>query len=113
MSVVDAASNQIVWGGAMADQAQAFADAAVQLHEDPALWQLAQQRGLNILHQRFDKDRFDGALITRLQRCRAHLAQHRRSNFIGAMLQHHMHKSTHYMARWIEAKNANHLIRSP
>ncbi|RMS22088.1 hypothetical protein ALP71_00796, partial [Pseudomonas coronafaciens pv. garcae] len=30
---------------------------------------------------------------------------HRLANFTGSMLRHHHHKSTKYMAQWIEAKN--------
>jgi hypothetical protein len=33
------------------------------------------------------------------------LKQHRKNNFMGAMLQHHTLTSTKYMARWIEEKN--------
>lgn len=100
------AIEQINWGGAATDNTQAFADAAVQLHEDPQLWKLAQQRGSAILRERFDCRRFDAVLVTRLRQGREHLLERRRDNFIGAMLQHHQHKSTQYMARWIEAKNA-------
>ncbi|MDB6061518.1 MAG: glycosyltransferase [Verrucomicrobiaceae bacterium] len=97
--------NKPVWSGAVTDSAQAFADAAVQLHENAASWQRAQQQGLLILQQRFDKAVFGAALIERLQQALEHRERNRRNNFIGAMLQHHQHKSTHYMARWIEAKN--------
>ncbi len=42
--------------------------------------------------------------ITQLQ---SDLNTHRNKNFVGAMLNHHHHKSTKYMAQWIEAKNNN------
>jgi hypothetical protein len=32
------------------------------------------------------------------------LSQHRLTNFTGAMLRHHQHRSTQFMAQWIEAK---------
>jgi hypothetical protein len=32
------------------------------------------------------------------------LSQHRLTNFTGAMLKHHQHRSTQFMAQWIEAK---------
>jgi hypothetical protein len=45
------------------------------------------------------------ALIARLEDCRRNLTSIRRDNFTGNMLRHHQHKSTQYMAQWIEAKN--------
>jgi hypothetical protein len=33
------------------------------------------------------------------------LAAHRQHNFQGAMLKHHLMKSTKYMSLWIEEKN--------
>ena len=108
MSITDSAqANELIWNGAITDTAQEFADAAVNLHENKMLWQLAQRQGLRILQQRFNKAKLGAALIERFQQGLEHLERNRRNNFIGAMLQHHRHKSTQYMARWIEAKNAN------
>ena len=50
------------------------------------------------------------ALVECIERCRTGLEQHRRNNFTGAMLRHHQHKSTQYMAQWIEAKNRPHTL---
>jgi hypothetical protein len=44
-------------------------------------------------------------LLTALQVTRDNLVRHRLHNFTGRMLQHHQHRSTDFMARWIEAKN--------
>jgi hypothetical protein len=33
------------------------------------------------------------------------IGQRRLQNFVGRMLRHHQHKSSYYMARWIEEKN--------
>lgn len=93
------------WGGIVADDAWALADAAVRLHEEQTLWQQAQQNGVTILQQRFDAALIGRALIHRLEVCRASLLEHRWKNFTGALLRHHQHKSTLYMARWIEEKN--------
>ncbi|HSB96347.1 MAG TPA: glycosyltransferase [Spongiibacteraceae bacterium] len=109
------AEQSTLWSGAIADDAQGMVDAAIRLHESASDWRVAQQSGLTILRQRFDKQRFGAALVERLQAGREQLEQNRRNNFVGAMLQHHMHKSTHYMARWIEAKNsieANNAVQS-
>jgi len=35
----------------------------------------------------------------------SNLSQHRKANFIGSVLQHHLLSSTKYMSKWIEEKN--------
>ncbi|VVN02729.1 hypothetical protein PS662_03432 [Pseudomonas fluorescens] len=93
------------WPGAVTCTAQAFADAAVQLHQDPRQWQEAQAHGLQLLSNRYQQNVHGPALIARLVHCLEHLPAIRRDNFTGSMLRHHQHKSTQYMAQWIEAKN--------
>ncbi|MFA7943696.1 glycosyltransferase [Pseudomonas brenneri] len=93
------------WPGAIAHSAKALAAAAIALYEDPQAWTMAQQRGRELLAQRYTAHIHGPALVKRLQHCRDELAQHRRNNFTGSMLRHHLHKSTQYMAQWIEAKN--------
>lgn len=93
------------WPGMVAESASALATAAVRLYQDQALWQQAQADGMRLLEARYRRQVHGPALIQRLQECREHLAQERRDNFTGAMLRHHHHKSTQYMAQWIEAKN--------
>lgn len=96
---------EAAWPGAVTRSAQAFADQAVQLYRDEARWQNAQQLGLALLSARYRQSIHGPALIERLLHARQHLEQLRRDNFTGSMLRHHQHKSTRYMAQWIEAKN--------
>lgn len=98
---------ELPWGGAVAREAQAFAEAAVALHEDRARWQQARDNAERILAECFDRQQAGQALIERLHRLRANLQAERRANFVGSMLRHHLHKSTQYMAQWIAAKNRN------
>lgn len=93
------------WPGAIVRTAQAFADSAVQLHQDKTQWLNAQALGLELLSSRYQQHIHGPALIARLEYCRQHLTSIRRDNFTGNMLRHHHHKSTQYMAQWIEAKN--------
>ncbi|WPO98341.1 glycosyltransferase [Pseudomonas sp. HR96] len=102
----EAMHGQWPWPGAVASTAQAFADAAVALHQDPVLWQQSQLQAQRLLAERYDRGRHGAALIARIEALLADTAAHRLANFTGAMLQHHQHKSTQYMAQWIEAKNA-------
>ncbi len=93
------------WPGAVADQPEAFAQAAVDLYRDASLWRQMQACGPAILQSSFNAEAVGEALMRRIDALRAGLSQHRLRNFTGAMLQHHQHRSTQYMAQWIEAKN--------
>ena len=93
------------WAGAIEQSATAIAAAAVHLYQNAEAWQQAQQNGQNLLAQRYLQGSHGPALVECIEHCRAGLEQHRRNNFTGAMLRHHQHKSTQYMAQWIEAKN--------
>ncbi|MBV6823055.1 glycosyltransferase [Pseudomonas sp. PD9R] len=94
-----------VWPGAITRTAREFADQAVQLYNDKVQWQSAQLQAQALLAKRYQQSTHGPALIEKLIHCQLHLAQIRRDNFTGSMLRHHQHKSTQYMAQWIEAKN--------
>ena len=87
------------------DSAENFAQYAVALYQQQALWLQKQEYGYQILKANFDKDTIQAKLLTRIVDVQANLGTHRSNNFIGTMLQHHQLKSTQYMAQWIEAKN--------
>ncbi|WP_432754165.1 glycosyltransferase [Pseudomonas sp. WMBT8] len=93
------------WPGMIAQSATALAAAAVALYADRQAWTEAQAHGEQLLARRYAPHNHGPALVERLQHCLGELAQHRRDNFTGSMLRHHLHKSTQYMAQWIEAKN--------
>jgi len=93
------------WPGAIGTTAQQLSQAAVDLYQDPVLWQHASRDALHLLEQRYAFSRHAAALVERICALMADLATHRRQNFTGAMLRHHHHKSTQYMSQWIEAKN--------
>lgn len=93
------------WGGLVAQDTDSFAAAAVALYLDAALWQQAQANGTQILRQYFSRDDAARALLSRLHAAKLQQTDHRRRNFTGAMLRHHLHKSTQYMSQWIAAKN--------
>lgn len=93
------------WPGAVTRTAQEFADCAVLLYNDRTRWQNAQRHGQVLSAERFRQSVHGPALIERLIQTQQHLTQLRRDNFTGSMLRHHQHKSTQYMAQWIEAKN--------
>ncbi|WP_415884041.1 glycosyltransferase [Neptuniibacter sp. QD72_48] len=93
------------WPGAIADNDDAFIEAAVELYLDQQAWQCAQQNNKALLQDRYDGNQTGPALISRVKALLENLAQHRLQNFTGAMLNHHSLKSTQYMSQWITAKN--------
>ncbi|MEJ3662233.1 glycosyltransferase [Pseudomonas fragi] len=101
---------ELPWAGAIEQSASAIAAAAVHLYQNAEAWHQAQQHGQNLLAQRYLQASHGPALVECIERCRTGLEQHRRNNFTGAMLRHHQHKSTQYMAQWIEAKNRPHTL---
>ncbi|KPY84609.1 glycosyltransferase family 4 protein [Pseudomonas syringae pv. tagetis] len=103
----EAMSGGQAWPGIIASNPKDIADAAVRLHQDQSLWLDAQNAGLALLRSRYQHRQHCASLVERIQTLRDNLAEHRLANFTGAMLRHHHHKSTKYMAQWIEAKNRN------
>lgn len=102
---VESMSGGLPWGGAVEDSAKAFSAEAVAHYQDPILWQQKQQCGFTILHDYFYRDDFAHRLNVHLSHLAGSIQRERSSNFVGQMLRHHHHKSTQYMAQWIEAKN--------
>lgn len=94
------------WCGAIGETTDDIAKATVELYTSKAAWKKAQQNGIRIVNERFDKATFGPTLIERITYLLDHLAPHRLQNFTGRMLQHHSMASTKYMGRWIEAKNS-------
>ncbi|MDU8497795.1 glycosyltransferase family 4 protein [Pseudomonas syringae] len=103
----EAMSGGLPWPGVIADNPKDIADAAVRLYQDQTRWLEAQNAGLALLQARYQHRQHCASLIERIQTLRNQLPEHRLANFTGAMLRHHHHKSTKYMAQWIEAKNRN------
>lgn len=101
----EAMSGDLPWPGSIASSAESIASAAVRLYIDQDAWQQAQDAGWALLQARYRHQQHCASLITRISALRQNLTAHRTSNFTGAMLRHHHHKSTQYMAQWIEAKN--------
>jgi glycosyltransferase involved in cell wall biosynthesis len=104
---IEGMESEIGWPGMVANNSQAFADAAVKLYQNQEAntWQQLSDLGPKNAKLLFDQDKYFALLAARLAEISSTLLVHRQQNFIGAMLNHHHHKSTKYMAQWIEAKN--------
>ena len=90
------------WNGSVELEAEAFADAAVELYGDTQKWHAAVENGNKILETRFTKR--DNAFITKLERLYVELKTHRKQNFLGNLLQHQQFQATKFMSKWIELK---------
>lgn len=92
------------WAGVVTDELEAFVDAAVMLMNDAQQWQLAQQRGQEILQTYFDRTAASTQFMQAILQARTQQQERRLQNFTGAMLRHHSLKSTQYMSQWIQLK---------
>lgn len=101
----EAMSDGDLWGGAIADDAESFSEAAVSLYTHEHAWNEAQQNGFSNRDNFFRKENYQQNLTERIIDLQNNLPTERKNNFIGAMLRHHSLKSTQYMSQWIEAKN--------
>jgi len=97
--------NTMPWGGAIADNAEQFAKAAVQLYTHKGIWLDAQEKGVTIINMLYDKNKLIPLLKSRLSEIRKNLKDHRAHNFVGQMLMHQSMQSTKYLSKWIETKN--------
>ena len=93
------------WGGMVADDVDAFVEAAVKLYNDEEAWMNAQENGTALLHAYYDTQILGKNLIEKILHVEENLTQHRQNNFTGAMLKHHSMMSTKYMSQWIAEKN--------
>ena len=94
------------WGCAISENPAPIAATAIQLYQRQQSWQDCQAAGLKILNTRFQRSYWWAQLPKIIQQAQAEMATRRSANFIGQMLRHHQHRSTEFMSRWIEAKNA-------
>ncbi len=100
----EAMYGNLAWNGFIADNKQEFANKAVRLYLDKKIWRQAVSNGFEIINTCYQKD---NALlfIQKLKDLKQYLAQHRKRNFIGNLLNHHSMASTKFMSKWIEEKN--------
>ena len=99
--------DSLKWNGFVKDDPKEFAMDAVKLYENEKIWKNAQQNGISILNQCYDKIKFSNKLMEKIMTLKKNIDDHRLENFIGSMLNHHTVQSTKYLSKWIEAKNNN------
>ncbi|HEX8268429.1 MAG TPA: glycosyltransferase [Flavobacterium sp.] len=93
------------WCGFIADDPIDYVTRAVELYSNKIIWLEAQQRGFQIMEQRFQQEHFQHSFLEKLLTLHNNIDAHRTKNFLGRMLMHHTLASTKYMSMWIESKN--------
>jgi O-antigen biosynthesis protein len=93
------------WNGFITDDVEEFVTAAYELYKNEDLWLEKQQKGLQIINHRFNESFHEERWISQMEKVQLNKPEHRRKNFTGSLLKHHLHKSTYYMSRFIEEKN--------
>ena len=101
----EAMPGNLDWNGFIKDTPKDFVEAAVLLYQVDTLWRQSQENGFEILKKRYKKADFEKEFTTKINWLLDNLKQHRNTNFIGSILQHHSLSSTKYMSKWIEEKN--------
>lgn len=100
---------QAEWPGSITTDSTSFATNAIELYQNQEQWKKAQRLGFENINRLFvlneETQSLSTDLLSNISKLQQNLNQHRSNNFMGAMLNHHHHKSTQYMAQWIEAKN--------
>ncbi|MFV8225859.1 glycosyltransferase family 4 protein [Christiangramia aquimixticola] len=93
------------WNGSITNDIDEFVTAAFELYTNEDLWYEKQQMGSQIIKKRFNKDLHQERLKHKIEGIQSQLTEHRKMNFTGSLLKHHLHKSTYYMSKFIEEKN--------
>lgn len=91
--------------GFIVDDAQEFANKAIELYTDKIFWNGLQKNGFLVLNARFDKQLYVSDFMAHIKTLMNNLETLRKQNFMGMMLQHHSMQSTKFLSKWIEEKN--------
>lgn len=93
------------FGGVIAENKEDFIENAVKLYCQSELWNVAKDRGLEIISSLYSQEKSTQAFLSAIRKALVEREERRHNNFVGLMLWHHQHRSTEFFSRWIEAKN--------
>lgn len=103
----EAMHGDLPWNGSIEDEVSVFAETATRLYHEENDWSIAQNNGVQIINQLYNKEKLGNELIEKIITTQQNIEAHREHNFIGSLLMHQTLNSTKYMSRWIEEKNKN------
>jgi glycosyltransferase involved in cell wall biosynthesis len=87
------------------DEISTFVDTSVKLYSQEKMWLNQQQEAFQVLKNYFQKKQFSDAFQKTILELQTNLPAHRKSHFIGQILQHQFLQATKFMSKWIEEKN--------
>ncbi|MBD5780536.1 glycosyltransferase [Pelagicoccus sp. NFK12] len=102
---VEGMQGTLDWGSLVSIDPLQFSETAAEIYASPQAWSHAQTCGLKIAEERFPESHWLPKLPEILQKAHDRRHETRSANFVGQLLNHHQHRSTEFMSRWIEAKN--------
>lgn len=88
-----------------ADNAEDFANKAVELYQNRSVWNGEQNFQLRRYQEVIERSDHLDKLKQRIIEIKEDLSGHRNKNIVGALLTHQTMAGTKYMSKWIEAKN--------
>ena len=97
--------NDLPWSGAIAETPEDFAREAVRLYSNKEDWERAQQNGLALINELYNKKMLSERFSLVLNNLQRNIEEHRIQNFMGNLVQHQTLQSTKYLSKWIEEKN--------
>ena len=100
-------SEDLPWGGEIAQDPEDFAQKAVQLYENRNLWQEKQANGFHLLQTLYSKEKNEKNLVDLVLELKRNKDSRRQKNLMGAILNHQLYRSTKYFSKWIEAKSGS------
>jgi O-antigen biosynthesis protein len=83
---------------------ESFAEKAIALYRNQALWTKCNQHNQAILQTQFNMCEHHARITTQITSTLAHLTEHRATLFYRHMLESTAHRATQFMSQWIEAK---------
>jgi len=101
----EAMKGYLDWNGFIEDDPKTFCVKTVELYENKKIWYTAQENGIRIINERYEKRKYQADFMTNLSLLKVQIDKHRQQNFISQILLHHTMQSTKYMSLWIEEKN--------
>ena len=93
------------WNGYIEDDYKHFAAKAILLHEDVSEWEIAQNKGFDILDSKHNMIDFDRTFLECLNGLKKTYEKIRKSSLEYNLFNYHSMKSSMYLSKWITEKN--------
>lgn len=93
------------WPGIVSDDVEQFSGAAVELYQNPKLWESKQRLCYELLKAKFNINDFKHGFKIKIEQALEKIQELRKDNPVGEILKYHQHRSTKYMSLWIQEKN--------